>query len=612
MVAGGLQPATKAYISALVCLAIGLALATLAWAARPTGREAALATTFAGCMTLAWLFPLHFASKTKLYVDTAVTVAVVLLFEPAVTMLIAGGGTFLAHGLRPASRDWTQAAFNAAQAALLGATGALLLAAVGWDPARPTFGHPWSLAVLPAAAVLMHVLSVLAIATVVAFEAKLPVVESWRRAFLEDPRVEALSQVSLVGIGVVAAIVADAHPWGLALLVAPVVAVYGTLRHQGQVRQELERARLASEVSLAHAQRVAHLGSWTWDLATDEILWSDEALRILGFSPHAGQPAYQSFLAAVDPADRDRVRRAIRGAIDNQAPLRIDYRIRLPDGANRPLHQEVEIYRDADGRAIGLDGTIQDVTERKTLEARIADVTERQRIMRELAETRRGLAASREDERLHLARALHDGPVQDLLAISYQLAAQQPSAGHAPSGTYAAPVVELARQELLDVVGQLRGMVGELRPAGLAEFGLSTAIEGYVAGLQRRADRRLPAIIVDIDDGIDDLAPSLAITVFRIVQEALRNALRHAEADDVVITFGAGEGTIVLRIRDNGRGFTVPSRLGAFADAGHFGIVGITERVDQADGELMIESAPGAGTTICVQLPWVPAGCRDD
>ena len=71
-------------------------------------------------------------------------------------------------------------------------------------------------------------------------------------------------------------------------------------------------------------------------------------------------------------------------------------------------------------------------------------------------------------------------------------------------------------------------------------------------------------------------------------------------------------GGVELRVRDDGRGFRVPPRLNAFAEAGHFGLVGIAERVDQADGELTVESAPAAGTTIGVRLPLAaPRGDHD-
>ncbi|HKG26495.1 MAG TPA: PAS domain-containing protein, partial [Thermomicrobiales bacterium] len=478
---------TKFYIAALACIAAGLTLASRAWTSEETDPKPLLVAIFVGCMALAWLFPLHFTFKTKLYVDAAVVVATILLFEPAVAMLIAGVGTFLAHTLRPADRDWTQAIFNAAQAMILAATGGLLLAAAGWDTEHPAFAAPGPLLLLAVAGVVMHVLSVLGVATVVALEARQPILESWWQAFLAGPRIEFLSQISLFCIGVLAAIAVDAQSWALVLLVAPVVAVYALLRQQNHLRQEAERARQASEASLAATQRVAHLGSWAWDVTAGAQEWSEEARRIFGIAPDAPQTTYETFLGSIDARDRDVVRLALQEALDQAKAVQIDYRIRLADGTERLVQHEADVHSDPAGRAIQMAGTIQDVTDRKDLEAQLADFNERERIGRELAKARRRLAESREDERLRLAWALHDGPVQDLLAISYQLAALQPAIDGEKAGDPPGAVLETTRRELLDVVGQLRGMIGELRPAGLADLGLAAALEGYVAGIQRRA-----------------------------------------------------------------------------------------------------------------------------
>lgn len=609
MIADGLQKSTKLYIAALAGLALSLTLASGAGGAGQPGHGLLLALVFAGCMTLAWLFPLHFAFKTKLYVDTAVVVAAVLLFEPSVAMVIAGGGTFLAHALQGSGRDWPQAIFNAALATILAAFGGLVLAAAGWDPGDPSFSDPWPLLAIPVACVLMHILSVVGVATVIALESKQPIVASWREGFLADPRIELLSQVSLFGIGVLAAVVAHAEPWALALLVAPIIAVYAVLKQQNQLRQQAEEARQASEANLATTQRVARIGNWEWDLTTGTQTWSEEAQRILGLAPGAEQPAQEAVFAVVDPADRTAVEQALHACAKEAVPLHIDYRVHLTGGESRLVHQEAKVQADDSGRPVRMTGTIQDVTERKLMEAQIADLSERERIARELAKARRRLAESREEERMSLARTLHDGPVQDLLAVSYQLAALQSviDGGRTNSGDSPRVVLDRARHELLDVVGQLRGMIGELRPAGLAEFGVAAALEGYVAGLQRQATDELPAIFLDVTPEAEDLPPSLAISVFRIAQEAVRNALKHAGADEVTVFIERSGSDVVLEVHDDGRGFAVPARLNNFSETGHFGLVGIAERVEQAGGAFTLDSASGTGTTIDVRLPLAAA-----
>jgi signal transduction histidine kinase len=100
--------------------------------------------------------------------------------------------------------------------------------------------------------------------------------------------------------------------------------------------------------------------------------------------------------------------------------------------------------------------------------------------------------------------------------------------------------------------------------------------------------------------------------VFQIAQEALRNALRHAGAGEVTVCIEQSDGGVELEIHDDGCGFVVPARLHSFAGIGHFGLVGIAERVEQAGGVLTVASAPGAGTTIGARLPMAGPRDRDD
>lgn len=235
--------------------------------------------------------------------------------------------------------------------------------------------------------------------------------------------------------------------------------------------------------------------------------------------------------------------------------------------------------------------------------AMVEDITERQRAEAELAVARRRLAASREAERLSLARELHDGPVQDLLAVTFELArlGQGNDTDYWVADTRAA--MERERTRLLGVVGQLRGVVSELRPPGLVEFGLPTALRGYVASLEEERAGSVPTIRLDLDERAADLPHSLAHTVFRIVQEAVRNAVRHAGASTITIQVKSDPTMVRVQVRDDGCGFRVPERLNDFARNGHFGLVGLVERVEQADGRVTVTSAPGRGTTISVLVP---------
>ena len=151
-------------------------------------------------------------------------------------------------------------------------------------------------------------------------------------------------------------------------------------------RKLAEKALRKSQVSLANAQRIAHLGNWEWDIVKNEFCWSNEVYRIFGLVPRSFYPTYEVFLDSVHANDREFVKKSIHEALYERKPFSIDHRIVLPDGSERIVHEEAEVVFDSTGKAIQMDGTVQDITARKrmvealralnnTLEQRIAERT---------------------------------------------------------------------------------------------------------------------------------------------------------------------------------------------------------------------------------------------
>lgn len=226
----------------------------------------------------------------------------------------------------------------------------------------------------------------------------------------------------------------------------------------------------------------------------------------------------------------------------------------------------------------------------------------------ELARTHQQLLVGREQERRRLAHDLHDGIVQQLIGISYQLAEERRRAGNgSESGIVQRPEevasnLEAIRREMLGVVTQLRGMISELRPAGLEELGLTTALEGYVAHLRRDGGTAVE-IHLDLDESEIVVQESIAICLFRVAQEALRNALKHASAKHITVNLRLLDDTAILHVQDDGCGFCVPPRLSQLTHADHFGLMGMSERVTWAGGQLSICSRPGEGTEVRAEIP---------
>jgi PAS domain S-box-containing protein len=133
-------------------------------------------------------------------------------------------------------------------------------------------------------------------------------------------------------------------------------------------RKMAEEVLSESEAELARAQQISHIGSWTWDLITDELNWSDESYRNYGLIPGEVKPSYDLFLSFIVPEDRERVDNAVRRAIDTGEKYNVIYTVIRKDGVPRMLLSENEIITDGSGKVVKMYGTNQDITERKKAE----------------------------------------------------------------------------------------------------------------------------------------------------------------------------------------------------------------------------------------------------
>lgn len=250
---------------------------------------------------------------------------------------------------------------------------------------------------------------------------------------------------------------------------------------------------------------------------------------------------------------------------------------------------------DSDGQRLGYTWIIQDVSEKKIAEITLARINQR-------------LAVSREEERRSLARELHDGIVQDLVGFSYELAGLESQFIVEDDFSVDTHDLRDMRGKLTRSIKQLRSFISDLRPVGLEEFGFQSALESYVALLER--DRKnvncFPSIALEIDD-VGELSIPVNLCLFRSVQEGLTNILKHSKAKNVIIalTFKkSSKDTLVLTIKDDGIGFKVPKDINDFSNKQHFGLIGIKERVTLIDGHFLVKSQMNKGTTLTLTLPY--------
>lgn len=134
------------------------------------------------------------------------------------------------------------------------------------------------------------------------------------------------------------------------------------------LRTSEENLRREQEM-LSEAQRIAHLGSWDWNILANELLWSDEVYRIFGLDPQEFGSTYDAFLASVHPEDRESVQEAVNRALtDAEAGYNIEHRVARPDGSQRVVHERADVTFDPAGRPVRMIGTVHDITEQKTAE----------------------------------------------------------------------------------------------------------------------------------------------------------------------------------------------------------------------------------------------------
>ncbi len=227
----------------------------------------------------------------------------------------------------------------------------------------------------------------------------------------------------------------------------------------------------------------------------------------------------------------------------------------------------------------------------------IEDITERKRAEEELVEMRRRLMAARETERLRLARDLHDGPVQDLYGVRFQLT----RVGEALGAADPAATLAQAQETLLRVTGLIRDICGELRPPTLVAFGLDAAIRSHAHQFGRQHADVL--VRLKLEPGRHRLEDHVRLALYRIYQEAMNNVARHAGPCEVVVRLQPAGEVAVLEVRDTGCGFVVPGQRLELAREGHLGLIGAAERAEAIGGRLAVKSAVGAGTCLRVVAP---------
>ncbi len=361
---------------------------------------------------------------------------------------------------------------------------------------------------------------------------------------------------------------------------------------QGVMRDVTWRLQAETELretqnALEQSQQIARLGYAMLDVAAARWTISGSLAEVLGV-PGRTTLDLDTGWRLVHPEDREALREhLLNEVLTGREPYDREYRIlRASDGEERWLHTIGRTELDSAGQVVRLFATLQDITARKLSTLALEHSREELRLVSA------SVIWAREGERRRVARELHDELGQRLSVLKLDLAALR---GRAAADADDSTLEQLARG-VDDALAATRRIAADLRPAMLDDLGLSAALEWLADGWGRRTG---VTITIEGDPVDDRLSEAGAITVYRIVQEALTNVARHAQAQHAQIELRRSGEDLVVAVEDDGRGLAP----GDTDKHGSSGLAGIRERARILGGVASIANRPGNGTRLEVRLP---------
>lgn len=302
-----------------------------------------------------------------------------------------------------------------------------------------------------------------------------------------------------------------------------------------------------------------------------------------------------------DETNREEVVAAVIGTSERQerTPViwALDSYYRARSQAETLQHNQMLLQRDL---------AVQDTINKHLLDQLSDQVAALDSANLALQDAQRRLLTEREEERKHLARELHDQMIQDLLSVNYQLE---------EVGSKTSDNVELVedvadvRNDIRFLVEELRRICGDLRPPTIDSLGLDAALKSFSYAWSERTGIE---VALEIDAKFGRLPEEIELSIFRIIQESLNNVWKHANATAVSVSLKhTSPRMLLITIADNGTGLNKDFDLGALSREGHYGLLGISERVALMGGRLNYRNRKKGGLLIQVEVPH-PRVVQDD
>ncbi|MGC3959777.1 MAG: PAS domain-containing protein [Verrucomicrobiota bacterium] len=336
-----------------------------------------------------------------------------------------------------------------------------------------------------------------------------------------------------------------------------------------------------SESRLKLALTASSMCVWEWHIASDTVTCSSETKQI--FDVTKLPMSLETFYRLIHLDDLESVMNAIQQAVARRVSLAVEYRLRTVNDSILWVAHHGQIRCDANDRPIVLAGIVQNISARKQAEE------ERHKLTAQLLH-------AEEEERRRIARELHDTTAQHLAALKMGFTRILNERGADPQS------LQPEMLQLLDqAIHEIRTLTYVLHPPLLEEFGLVGALKDFAAGVTRRSGIQVTAGF----DGYEGrLSREIELTLFRVVQESISNAVRHSGTKEISIRLARDEQEVRVEIQDFGQGLPITSSKSdtKLPRNSGVGLAAMQERLTMVGGHLTVESDP-EGVTVLASVP---------
>jgi signal transduction histidine kinase/integral membrane sensor domain MASE1 len=358
-----------------------------------------------------------------------------------------------------------------------------------------------------------------------------------------------------------------------------IVSLHGTTQDITE-RKVAEEALQKGEERFRMAAQAGRMFAYEWDTATDVITRWGEYLQMLGVDE--GVPmTRQQLLSKVHPDDRESLVAAMAQFSPESPYVQIRYRLVRSDGEMIWLERNSRAYFDEQGKMVRLLGMVVDITERKLAEEALIGMS-------------RKLISAQEEERIRIARELHDDFVQRLSLLSVDL--QGIKEGLPDSAVELRSRMDEVEKRTSEISTDVQSLSHELHSSKLEYVGLVAGMRSFCTELAQKKK-------VEIDFNHAGIPPVVSqetsLCLFRVMQEALHNALKHSGVHHFEVKLHGSPTEIHLTVRDEGVGFNPEL---ARTSRG-LGLISMRERVNMVNGSFSITSRPLSGTEVSVRVP---------